>query len=256
MPRKKKSEEAKIETTETEEVEEMFEDDEITEKDYEYEQEEDSDDYSEGSENPDRSRSIKKNQDVKLEKKDIIEAVADLKLKCIECGIPMFISLAFKNEKKKVEYHNDCVYAALDEPEYGTRIADLLCVMLGAETKYPDYIQDAINTLQAWQNNERTFDTGVVLSDNRFRDYLDIADGQMKPMIINDREEEEIIVTTASKLKKAAEEKLTEEKTDRQSEKKTSKRTAKKTEKKSELKTEKKTEQKITRKRTTKKKDD
>ena len=229
MPRRKKSEEPKTDVFETEEIEENdFDDEEID--DYEdYEDYEDSDD----------SEKSKKNKDVKLEKKDIIEVVTDLKLKCIKLGVPMFISLAFKDDKGKDEYYNDCVYAAIDNPEYGKRIADLLCVMLGAETKYPDYIQDAINTLQTWQNNERTFDTGVVLSDNRFRDYIDVAEGQMNPMIINTQEEEEVIVTTTSKLKKEAEEK------EKQIEKKTTKRAA--------TKSAQKTGQKTARKKTSKK---
>ena len=132
--------------------------------------------------------------------KELVDMIRDIKLKCLDERVPLFVAYAKRNDKNETEYYTDCVYAAVEMPEHGKRIADLLVTMLGADVKYPDYVQAAINTLQTWLDNERTFE-GAVLSDNKFRNYVDVATGQMEPSVIKEYNEDEVEVTTASKLR-------------------------------------------------------
>ncbi len=178
--------------------------------------EEDEDDFIEDEQKDDEYEVYKIDTEAEKSLQDIIK---ELKLKCISERIPMFISYATYDDGKTTKYFNDIVCAAVEVPEHSKRIADLLVSFLGADTKYPDYIQNAINVLQTWLDNEREFGEGIVLSDNKFRDYMDIGSGQMVPQVIKEYDTEEIEITTASKLSKAKKE----------AEKKSVKKTVKKT---------------------------
>ena len=119
---------------------------------------------------------------------EVYEALKNFKTVCTKNEIPMFLSLAVEDR-----YFTDCIFAVLDNPDYGSRIGDLLLAVRGVETKYPEHIQRAISLLEDWLDREKTY-TGKGKNIPEFRKYEDVVSGQMVTSLFKEETFEDDIV--------------------------------------------------------------
>lgn len=127
-----------------------------------------------------------------LLKGEIQTKVRDLKRYCGEQGIPMYLCLALKGEKKKVKYYNDCINIALEMPSYAKRIENLLNSLGEKGIDYSENAKAAIKELKGWLDHELVTADGLNLGTELFRERIDIGMGQMVPIVVKVDDEEEV----------------------------------------------------------------
>ncbi len=135
--------------------------------------------------------------------KKAIETADSLSALCIRAKIPLFVSMAYNEDDDDTELHYDnrIVSAALEMPGYAKRINKLILAVHDCGLKLPEHIQRDVDELENWLSNEGDF-TSEDVTVNKFRDFLDIANGQVEatiPADINASDIEEIEVETKKK---------------------------------------------------------
>lgn len=138
-------------------------------------------------------------------KKQVTEMADSLSALCIRAKIPLFISFAYQDDNsEELHYDNRIVSASLEMPGYAKRINKLILAVNNCGLKLPDHIQRDIDELENWLSNEGDF-TSEDRTVNKFRDFLDIANGQVEatiPTDINTSDMEEIEVVAKKSGKK------------------------------------------------------
>lgn len=129
----------------------------------------------------------------------VIDLADELAVYCIRAKVPMFLSLAYKDEDSgELKYDNRIVSAALEMPGYAKRINKLIMAVNDCSLKLPEHIQRAVEELENWLNNEGDYSSEDI-TVNKFRDFLDVANGQVEatiPSDISSSDIEEIEITT------------------------------------------------------------
>lgn len=146
--------------------------------------------------------------------KQATEMADSLSALCIRAKIPLFLSMYREDDKKEKKgnkeknnkeinmiYDNRIVSAALEMPGYAIRINKLILAVHDCGIKLPEHIQGCVDELENWLANEGDY-TSEDITVNKFRDFLDIANGQVEatiPADINASDIEEIEVETKKK---------------------------------------------------------
>lgn len=124
--------------------------------------------------------------------------VNDLQALCARAKVPMFISLAYKDEEKGINYDNRIVSASLEMPGYAKRINKLILAVNNCNVKLPKDIAECVSTLETWLENEGDYTSEDVTVD-KFRKFLDIANGQVEAAIPQFFEDDIEEVSTSKK---------------------------------------------------------
>lgn len=108
--------------------------------------------------------------------------VNDLQALCSRAKVPMFISLAYTDDEDGIYYDNRIVSASLEMPGYAKRINKLILAVNDCDVKLPKDIAECVSTLETWLENEGDYTSEDVTVD-KFRKFLDIANGQVEAAI-------------------------------------------------------------------------
>lgn len=125
-----------------------------------------------------------KNFDKKAIYKTQIEPIIhELKRVCNLEKMPMFVTVAVKDNGSETEYKNEMVLASSGRHLADNRIASILLKLNGFELDLPDYILKDIKEINEFLDrtsikNEDSVST--VLNDDILPDLMDIANGEYK----------------------------------------------------------------------------
>jgi len=121
-------------------------------------------------------RKITKYDKTEVYKKEIAPIISDLKVACTFAGLPMFVTVAIKNDDKTgTTYESNIVQASLMH-------------MNGFPVDYPDYIKEDIRELRDYLDEiEKTMNEGdaidIDLKENRLTEMNEIVAGKKKTVV-------------------------------------------------------------------------
>lgn len=123
-------------------------------------------------------------------KKEIAPKISDLKVACTFAGLPMFVTVAIKNDETGTVYQSSIVQSSTGYRMANPCIDAILMHMNGLPADYPDYIKEDIRELQDYLNEiEQTIDEGtgttvnVVLKEDRIPEMIEIVAGKKKTVV-------------------------------------------------------------------------
>ena len=96
--------------------------------------------------------------------------IHELKLQCNMEHMPMFVTVAVKNDKAGTEYASDMVLAGSGTELENNRISKLLLELNNIHQKYPDYIEKDIREISQYLERLNTNiypNSGIDLADNK-----------------------------------------------------------------------------------------
>ncbi len=110
---------------------------------------------------------------------NIKNIISQLKVLCNTEDVPMFVSVALKDDNKKTYYYNDCVLSSLGIHPKANRIAKLLLVANDADVEFPAHIKRDIEELSEFLSQLKSHtDIGSRnLTDNKLYNYVAVGDG-------------------------------------------------------------------------------
>lgn len=123
-----------------------------------------------------------------LYEKEVKPLVKALMLKCIACRLPVFVSVAVKNDDEGTKYANNVVLGTTQVRLQDNRFSGLLLRMNGFRgQKLPDDVDAALCTIcdylssvqETAQTNSKA--AGVILKDDVFPELCEIAGGGARP---------------------------------------------------------------------------
>lgn len=121
-------------------------------------------------------------------KKEIAPKISDLKVACTFAGLPMFVTVAIKNNEKETVYQSSIVQASTGYRMAEPCIDAILMHMNGMPVDYPDYIKEDIRELRDYLSGieqvikeEPTVD--VVLKEDRIPEMVEIVAGKKKTIV-------------------------------------------------------------------------
>lgn len=107
--------------------------------------------------------------------------VRDLKVMCIAEELPMFVSVAVKNDENGTEYINNTVMGVTGVKLKDNRIAKLLLYINDFESELPQDVKEAVNTLSRYIEDVKTAagedSAAADLTDDKISEYCGIAAG-------------------------------------------------------------------------------
>ena len=116
----------------------------------------------------------------------IDETISILSALCVEAKTPMFLSIARPDKVKGISYDNRIIAASLEMPGYAKRINKLILAVNNCDLKLPEYIQRDIEELTRWLENEGVYYSDEYMQVDKFRDFLDVANGQVNAVVPHD----------------------------------------------------------------------
>ena len=105
--------------------------------------------------------------------------IHELKLQCNMEHMPMFVTVAVKNDKAGTEYASDMVLAGSGTELENNRISKLLLELNNIHQKYPDYIEKDIREISQYLERLNTNiypNSGIELADNKINTFHKITD--------------------------------------------------------------------------------
>lgn len=107
-------------------------------------------------------RKITKYDKTEVYKKEIAPIISDLKVACTFAGLPMFVTVAIKNDDKTgTTYESSIVQASTGYKMADPCINTILMHMNGFPVDYPDYIKEDIRELRDYLDEiEKTMNEG------------------------------------------------------------------------------------------------
>lgn len=107
--------------------------------------------------------------------------VRDLKVMCMAEDLPMFVSVAVKNDENGTDYINNTVMSGTGIRLTDNRIAKLLLYINDFDAVLPPEVEAAARTIESYINEVREAAGNDAaskhLSDDRISDYCSIAGG-------------------------------------------------------------------------------
>ena len=110
--------------------------------------------------------------------------IHELKLQCNMEHMPMFVTVAVKNDKTDTEYASDMVLAGSGTELKNNRISKLLLELNDIHQKYPDYIEKDIREISQYLERLNTNvypSSGIELTDNKINTFHKITDSYKPP---------------------------------------------------------------------------
>lgn len=99
--------------------------------------------------------------------------------KWMKKAMPMFVTVAVKNDKAGTEYASDMVLAGSGTELENNRISKLLLELNNIHQKYPDYIEKDIREISQYLERLNTNiypNSGIELADNKINTFHKITD--------------------------------------------------------------------------------
>ena len=134
-------------------------------------------------------RKITKYDKTEVYKKEIAPIISDLKVACTFAGLPLFVTVAIKNDDKTgTTYESNIVQASTGYKMADPCINTILMHMNGFPVDYPDYIKEDIRELRDYLDEiEKTMNEGdaidIDLKENRLTEMNEIVAGKKKTVV-------------------------------------------------------------------------